>query len=468
MAYRLRRMVALIALISMLSVLLAACGGGGTDGGTAGGSAPAAGGDTPASAAPAASEAAAGGGEGATQCPAAAQGQQITMWSPLTGPDGDEMTGLANRFSQENGSGIRVQHVAQPDYLQKLNTAAAGNSLPDMTVIRAGDIGEMAARGVLKPMGEEALTAAGGADTLGGQFPEDVWNVGSVNDQRYAIPLDVHPLVLYYNKDMFAEAGITVPTDRPMTREEFEQAVEALNKDGIAGVSIGTAFQASTLFQMLTRQFGGNLVNEDGTEVAYNSEAGVQALTYLRDLKQANTPDVNGAGDPEVKLFQQQRAAMVFHGPWHISDMVKLPFVGFAQMPQIGDNYSVWGNSHQLALTTEDPARQAAAGCWIGWLSQNSVEWAKAGQVPARESARESGELANVAPPVAAFAAEIESVDLLPPVPGLEGAVWGQGFEPAVNAVLLGQTQDIQAALDEAAAKSNQIIEQNAQNYGSQ
>jgi len=386
------------------------------------------------------------------------------MWSPLTGPDGDEMTELANQFSQENSMGIRVTHTAQPDYLQKLNTAAVGNSLPEMTVIRASDIGEMTARNVLKPMSSEALTILGG-DALAEQFPEAVWAAGEYKGQRIAIPLDVHPIVLYYNKDMFAKAGITMPTDRPMTREEFEQAVDALNKDGIAGIALGTAYQSGAFFQLLIRQFGGDITNAEGTEATYNSEQGVQALTYIRDLKAKTTPQVNGAGDPEVKLFQQQRAAMVLHGPWHISDMVKLPFVGFAQIPQIGDKYSVWGGSHQLALTTEDPAKQAAAACWINWLSENSVQWAKAGQVPARASARDDSQLATIAAPVAAFADEAESVVILPSVPGLEGALAGQGYEVAVNAILLGQAQDIKAALDEAAAKSNQIIKDNASKY---
>jgi multiple sugar transport system substrate-binding protein len=440
----------------MFATLVAACGGGGS--GTAATSAPASGGA--ATAAPAA-----GGAASAGACSDAGKDQQITMWSPLTGPDGDEMTSLANAFSQENSLGIKVTHTAQPEYLQKLNTAAAGQSLPDMTVIRAGDIGEMVARNVLKPMSDAALTEAGGADTLKGQFTEAVWNVGEVDGNRYAIPLDIHPLVLYYNKDMFQKAGITVPTDRPMTKDEFEKAVDALNKDGIAGVAIGTAFQTGAWFQALIREFGGDITNADGTEATYNSEQGVQAATYIHDLKAKTTPQVNGAGDPEVKLFQQQRAAMVFHGPWHISDMVKLPFVGFAQMPQIGSSYSVWGNSHQLAMTTEDAAKQAAAGCWIGWLSQNSVQWAKAGQVPARQSARESADLATVSPPVAAFANEVESVKLLPPVPGLEGALWGQGFEPPLNAYLLGQQQDIKKGLDDGVVKSNQIIQENAAKY---
>lgn len=453
------RRLCLAALLAMFAGLIAACGGGGT--GAAATSAPAAGGaGTAATSAPAA-----GGAASTGACSDAGKGQQVTMWSPLTGPDGNVMTALAAQFSQENSLGIKVTHTAQPDYLQKLNTAAAGKSLPDMTVIRAGDIGEMVARNVLKPYSNDALTEAGGVDTLKGQFTEAVWNAGQVKDKRYTIPLDTHPLVLYYNKDMFQKAGITMPTDRPMTKEEFEKAVDALNKDGIAGVSIGTAFQTGAWFQALTRQFGGDITNADGTQATYNSEQGVQAATYIHDLKAKTTPQVNGAGDPEVKLFQQQKAAMVFHGPWHISDMVKLPFVGFAEMPQIGSKYSVWGNSHQLAMTTEDPAKQAAAACWVSWLSQNSVQWAKAGQVPARKSARESAELGTVAAPVAAFAKEIEAVKFLPPVPGLESALWGQGFEPPLNAYLLGQSQDIKKGLDDAVAKSDQIIKDNAAKY---
>jgi multiple sugar transport system substrate-binding protein len=453
------RRLCLVVFLAMLATIVAACGGSG--GGTAATSAPAAsGGGAAATSAPA------GGGQASTgACSDAGKGQSINMWSPLTGPDGNVMTQLASQFSQENGQGIKVTHTAQPDYLQKLATAAAGNSLPDMTVVRAPDVGQLVAQNVLKPMSDAALTEVGGADKIKGEFVEAVWNAGEVGGKHYTIPLDTHPLVLYYNKDMFQKAGITMPTDRPMTKDEFEKAVDALNKDGIAGVSIGTAFQTGAWFQGLIRQFGGDITNADGTQATYNSEQGIQAATYIHDLKAKTTPQVNGAGDPEVKLFQQQKAAMVFHGPWHISDMVKLPFVGFAQMPQIGDTYSVWGNSHQLAMTTEDPAKQAAAGCWIGWLSQNSVKWAAAGQVPARKSARESADLASVAAPVSGFAKEVESVKLLPPVAGLESALWGQGFEPALNDYLLGKSQDIKAGFDQAASKSDQIIKDNAAKY---
>ncbi len=316
-----------------------------------------------------------------------------------------------------------MNHLPQPDYIQKLNAAAAAKKLPEATVIRADDIAEMAVRNIIKPMTGDALAAAGG-DALASDFPEQVAAVGMRNDQRYTVPLDVHPLVLFYNKDLAQQAGITIPTDRPMTKDEFEKAADAMNKDGVAGISLGNAFQGSTLFWTMLRQFGGTVVNADGTQAAYNSEQGVQALTYLNDLKRKYSPSTNGAGDPEVKIFQQGKAGMVIHGPWHISDMEKLPFVGFAQVPQFGNEFAVWGGSHQVALTTDDPAKAAAAGCWIGWLSQNSVQWARAGQVPIRNSVRTGGELQGVSASVNAFAPEVESVIMPQSVPGMVGAVW--------------------------------------------
>jgi multiple sugar transport system substrate-binding protein len=396
------------------------------------------------------------------QCPASAEGQTVTIWSPLTGPDGQFMTQLADRFNQENDQNIRISHVPQPDYTQRLNTAAAGGNLPEMTIVRADDIAEMAVRNVLRPIGDEALTIMGGAE-LANQFPEQVWQIGEINGSRYTVPLDVHPLVLYYNREMFEAAGIAGP---PTTREEFEAAAEALTRDGVTGFAIGTAFQGSTLFWTLLRQFGGNVVSDDGTEATYNSPEGVEALTYLRELKQQYSPDISGAGDPEVTLFTQGRAAMVIHGPWHISNLEQLPFTGFAPVPQWGEEFAVWGGSHQFGFTSDDPARQAAAACWTNWVSENSVAWAAAGQVPARQSAREDSELGNIAAPVAAFAEQIEGVIIPPPVPGLGPAVWGEGFGRAVDAVLLGETTDVQAALDEAAVRSNQIMDQNRERYG--
>lgn len=450
----------LFSFVLIFSLLLAACTGGGGEG------------TTPEDE-PAATEATTGEetGEETTgeevaaapgECPEIARGQTIEMWSPLTGPDGDEMTALAMRFSQENELDITVRHVAQPEYVQKLNAAAAANQLPAMTVVRVINVGELAARNVLKPMSADVLNIFG--DDIGSHFPEQVWSAGEYNGERYSFPLDMHTLVMYYNKDMFEAAGLEEPGDEPMSREEFEAVLAALQESGVQPIAIGNAFQGATIFQTLIQQFGGGLANAEGTQATYSSDAGVQALTYLRDLKLQYSPDIAGAGDPEVAVFKQGQAAIVFHGPWHISDLQRLAFVGFAPLPQIGDQYAVWAGSHQLALTSADPAQQAAAGCWIAWLSENSVEWAKAGQVPARNEVRNSPELAEVAAPISSIAEAAGEAIILPQVPELEGALWGE-FGPVVDAVLMGEQEDIAGALERAAANSQQIMDENAERY---
>ena len=434
----------LIPLVVILSMVLAACG-------------------APAAAPTEAPAATQPGGAATGECPAGVEGMSIEMWSPFTGGDGDEMTALAERFSSENPCGITVTHVAQPEYVQKLEAGAAAGQLPALTAVRAINIAQLAARGVLKPFGPEAMAVLG--DDFANDFPEDLWSVGEFRGERYAIPLDVHPIIMFYNKELFAAAGIEEPGAEPWTREEFEDALAKLEESGVTPLSLGTAFQAATLFQGLIRQYGGSLTDPEGTTATYNSEAGVRALEKIKELRDKYTPDISGTGDPEVNVFKQGDVGMVFHGPWWISDLQQLDFVGFAPMPTIGDQPATWGGSHQLALTTEDPATQAAAALWIKWLSDNSAEWAAAGQVPARESVRNDPDLANVAAPVAQVAASADMVAIPAQAPALEPALWDH-FGPVVDAYLAGDVTDLQAALDEAAANSQQVMEENLETFG--
>jgi multiple sugar transport system substrate-binding protein len=303
-------------------------------------------------------------------------------------------------------------------------------------------------------------------EDLAGNFPEDLWSRGEYKGERYSIPLDVHPLIMFYNKELFAAAGVEEPGSEPWTSAEFEDALAKLEASGVTPLSLGNAFQAAALFQALVRQYGGSLTDEAGTTVTYNSEAGVKALEKIKELKDKYTPDIAGTGDPEVNFFKEGNVGMVFHGPWWISDLSKLDFVGFAPLPTIGDQPATWGGSHHLSLTSEDPATQAAAAMWIKWLSDNSAEWAAAGQVPARESVRNDPNLASVAAPIASVAESANMVALPAPVAGLEDALWGQGFGPLIDAYLAGDQTDAKAALDEAASNSQKVMEENLSTFG--
>ena len=99
---------------------------------------------------------------------------------------------------------------------------------------------------------------------------------------------------------------------------------------------------------------------------------------------------------------------------------------------------------------------------FVNWISQQSLEWAKAGQVPARNSVRESAEF-DALKDQAVIGAQIDYLHFPPPVPGIGDALLE--WEKALNESVLG-TKDPQAALSDAAGRANKILEANKKKYG--
>ena len=135
-------------------------------------------------------------------------------------------------------------------------------------------------------------------------------------------------------------------------------------------------------------------------------------------------------------------------------------------VPQIGTQMAVWGGSHQLTLPTQaepDPCKDAAAGEFIRYLLENSVTWAQAGQLPASASVRASDEFMAIEPQ-ASIAAAADAVFFPPSVPGITDAY--APLDEAVSALMAGTATDVQAALDDAANRANQILTENRDNYG--
>jgi multiple sugar transport system substrate-binding protein len=436
-------------LIALIAGMLAACGGG-TQGGAAT-TAPAAGGDgAAATTAPAAGGEAAGGA-----LPAECSSVALDYWNPFTGPDGPFMGTLTDSFNAANPN-IQVTMTSQAEYYTQLGTAAASNSLPDVAIVHADQVATQAFRNVIRPI-DDLVSQVG---VSGGDFPEAVWAAGEVAGQRYAIPLDIHPMTMFYNADLVA----TPPT----TGDEFTTAAQGATSGDNKGFLITSGFPVQQIFSMLLHQYGGTWFNEDGTEATWNSEAGVRALQWMKDA-QAAYSEPNLEVDAELNAFKAGTVGIIWNGIWQTTNVTgeAVEFNGMATaVPQIGDQPAVWAGSHQLALPAqpdEDPCRDAAAAIFIKYLLDNSVEWARAGQIPANNNVRSSDEFLAVEPQ-ASIAPSVENAIFPPSVPGITDA-FGP-LEQAVSAVMAGTATDIQAALDEAATAANQILAENQQNYG--
>ena len=455
-----RKTLGLIVVLTMLMGLLAACGG--TTATTAPTVAPASGGaatTAPVAAATDAPVAPPAGGE--MMLPANCTNVELQYWNPFTGPDGPFMGKMVDSFNAAN-SNIKVTMTSQPEYYTQLSTAAAANTLPDVAIIHADQVSTQTFRNILRPIDD--LVAATGVQSS--DFPEAVWAAGDVAGKHYSIPLDIHPMTMFYNEDLLKAAGLTAA---PTNGAEFAAAAKAMTSGDNKGFMITTGFPVQQLFQQLLHQYGGSEFDAAGTKATWNSDAGVKALQWMLDAQKAYS-EPNLEVDAELNAFKGGTVGMVWNGIWQTTNMTGegVDFAGKATaVPQIGDQPGVWAGSHQLALTkqaTIDPCKDAAAGMLIKYLLDNSVEWSKAGQIPANTTVRNSAAFKAVEPQ-ASIAPSVEGAFFPPSVPGITDA-----FAPlseAVSSIMSGNETDIKAALDTAAGRADQILADNVKNYGS-
>ena len=114
----------------------------------------------------------------------------------------------------------------------------------------------------------------------------------------------------------------------------------------------------------------------------------------------------------------------------------------------IGDEPAAWANSHHFFMTkqaADETNRANAAKTFIGWMTDQSSAWSKAGMIPARNSAREERGVHRLGQH--GILDQVDHLHFLPPVPGL-GDVQPKTLEVAVNTAVLGK-QSPEASLSE-------------------
>ncbi|TDD67204.1 ABC transporter substrate-binding protein [Jiangella aurantiaca] len=389
---------------------------------------------------------------------------ELAYWNGFTGGDGPVMQQLVDQFNSEHANiAVTMTVMEWADYYAKIPTAVQSGNGPDVAIMHIDSLPTNAARNVIVPLDDVAEAL----NLREGDFAEAVWSAGEYDGQRFGIPLDVHPLGFYYNKAVLESAGLD-PESPPTDRESYEAALEQLKAAGIQGHWMSPhVFTGVLTVQALVWQFGGDLFNEDGTEVTWHEDPAVEALTWAVDLVRNGHSPTDVGQDADAIALQNGQTAFNWNGIWHINTLKEVPDLewGVAPLPNIGGTEAAWAGSHNFVLPrqrTPDDNKQQAARVFINWVSQQSLAWAEGGQVPARNSVRESEEF-QALPEQSALAQQVDYLHFPPAVPGI-GDVFAD-FNQAVNeAVLL--TKEPAAALSEAADRASKKLEENRERYG--
>ncbi|SDS15158.1 multiple sugar transport system substrate-binding protein [Friedmanniella luteola] len=387
---------------------------------------------------------------------------ELAYWNGLTGGDGPIMQKLVDAFNKEHPNiQVKQTRIIWAEYFQKLPAAVSNGKAPDVGIMHNDDLATNAARQVIQPL-DDVATALKLSEA---DFAPIAWTGGLYQDKRYGIPLDIHPAGFFYNKTVMEKGGLD-PEKPPTTGDELMTMLDALKSKGIEGMWTSAVNANDLPGQTLLYQFGGKMVNDDGATVGWDGEAGVKAITWLKALIENGHSPKNAANDGPSIGFQADKAAFMINGPWMTTPLTenkKLKW-GAAPVPKIGDELATWAGSHQFVLPRQikpDNNKAIASRVFVNWISQQSLGWADAGMVPARNEVRDSAEF-KAKGAVNEFAKELDYIKFPPPIPGV--ADQRVEWNTAVSKAILGQ-QDVATALAEGGQKANKILAANLKKY---
>jgi len=320
--------------------------------------------------------------------------RQLTFWNGFTGPDGVVMLKMIEDFNRLNPDvEVRMQRIPWATYYNKLTVAGSDGRGPEIFISHADALARIRRAGFVDDA-SDLFTGSNPIDPK--DFDQKVREYVCYSGKFQGVPLDIHPQGMYCDVDMFRKAGLVDENGNaklPANKEEFLNALQKTTVEAGGELSEKQWGFALTFwganFRSLVPQFGGDFLDSKGNAVM-NSPANIKALEFVAELtksKKVPPPD-NGLG---WFGFRTKRVAMVWDGVFMLGDLLRVQDVKYAgaPIPQIGPRPGTVANSHVMCLKKGMPPEvREAAVRFIKYVSDHSIEWAAAGQVPARLSVR--------------------------------------------------------------------------------
>ncbi|HYC69058.1 sugar ABC transporter substrate-binding protein [Brevundimonas sp.] len=345
---------------------------------------------------------------------------RLTFWA--MGNEATNVPQILPEFERLNpGIKVDVQALPWTAAHQKLLTAYAGDSLPDLSQVGNTWVAEMAAIGAISPL------PAFASELLTDQFPA-VLETNRIDGRAVATPWYVDTRLLFYRSDLLGEAGYDAV---PQTWAGWKQAMHAVKR--VAGADkYAVLLPVNEFEQLLTFGLQGDepLLKDQDTRGNFSSPSFVAALAFYRSLFDEGLAPVASAAQISNVWTEFERGwfSFYFSGPWTIGEFrnrlkPETRWMTSGVPGPTGPGASAPGGS-SLVVYRSSP-RQEAAWKLVRYLSDPAVQArfnVITGDLPARESAWAAPAVAND-PYIAAFKGQLSRAEAVPKVPEWERIV---------------------------------------------
>ncbi len=310
--------------------------------------------------------------------------------------------GMTADFEKAN-PGIKVKPIYAGSYQESLTkalTAVKGNDAPTLAVLLSTDMYTLIDEDAVVPF-DPLLTTADDRTWLKGFYPAFMEN-SQTGGKTWGIPFQRSTIVMYYNKEMFKEAGLD-PNQPPKTWRDLADVAQKLTKRDASGkvtqwgVQIPSSGFPYWLFQGLTTENGAILMNAAGTQTYYDKTEVIGALQFWIDLitKLKVHPEGIVEWGTTPKDFFERKVAIIWTTTGNLTnvkDNAKFDF-GVAMLPANQRRGSPTGGGNFYLFKQAKPAQQAAALKFVRWMTspERAAQWGiETGYVAVRPDAWET------------------------------------------------------------------------------
>ncbi|NOU67391.1 extracellular solute-binding protein [Paenibacillus sp. LMG 31461] len=326
----------------------------------------------------------------------AANPVEITFWNMFGGGEGDFVDQIVKGYNDSQKEVIVKQlRLESNEYYAKLSTALSSSKGPDVAVAHVDRISPFVKAKQILPL--DGLASKVGFDLK--QVSDSNIKSVSYDGKPYAVPLDTHFHMFYYNKDLLKKAELLNDDGTPklgdLTPDGFKKTLAQIQAKvpGVQALAVNTPYFQEP-FLNLYYEAGGDILNGDMTKSAINNEKALNVLKFYMDLYKNKYSDLNDKTPWDS--FHSGKAALWFGGVWEAGLLLndKALNIGALPLPAIFGSQTHWGSSHLLVVpsyvTTE---KQEASAKFMKYFSEiGGKTWGQAGHVPANSAVTTSDE----------------------------------------------------------------------------
>jgi sn-glycerol 3-phosphate transport system substrate-binding protein len=313
---------------------------------------------------------------------------EISFYYPVAvgGPITKIIDGFAAGFEKDN-PGIKVKPIYSGTYQEsivKALTAHKSGTPPVTSVLLSTDMYTLIDEDAIIPFEDVAKSAEDKA-WLKSFYPAFMAN-SQTGGKTWGIPFQRSTIVLYWNKDLFKEAGLD-PNRAPANWKEMLEYAQKLTKRDASGNTSQWGIQVPSsgfpywLFQGFTTTNGVELMNAAGTETYFDHPAVIEALQFWVDLSRkykVMAPGVIEWGTTPKDFFEK-KAAMIWTTTGNLTNIkanAKFDF-GVAMLPANKRRGSPTGGGNFSIYKKSAPQQQQAALKFIKWVTspERAAEW---------------------------------------------------------------------------------------------